>query len=317
MLENRLFRTIGNILFIFIGFLIFMSFGSKNDDYTGIMVAGMLIYIPWLVHQICWDFLDGLNFFIFGFLRRVLVIGVTAICILFGVVFYFTAEKNQYIFAAAGLVAPLVGAVVIELSLYKKWDRVKALMTPHIVMVASCVVGYVVYKVNNHTIAGLALLAACGFYLYLLFDKYGVYDLVAVSKRKSTSSASSSSYSSSSTSYSSGNGESDLQYYASDICDKYSTSRPLGFGVSVSSSVSKSFVVISPANELIFTCSFDIDKNSCSAETANEITMINNDIEKFQKEIMNDVHKEAKALVQRLFQKYPEMGDVKIIVKQG
>jgi len=143
------------------------------------------------------------------------------------------------------------------------------------------------------------------------------YDSSSSYSTSSSSSGSSSSYSGSS--YNNGSseaeyeGNSQLDYYMDDIASDNSRSRNLPYNCSISSDVSFSHY----GDDAYFTVDFTIDTSCCSAETQSEYNVMIGDAQRFQREVMNDLFREGKSLINRLKQKHKGWRGVNFEVKLG
>lgn len=148
-------------------------------------------------------------------------------------------------------------------------------------------------------------------------DDYNYKPSRTRSSGRSYSSGSSSSYSGSS--YDSGSsddeyeGNHQLDYYMDDIASDNSRSRNLPFDCSIRSDVTFSHY----GDDAYFTVDFTIDTSGCSAETQSEYDCMVSDARSFQKEVMNDLFREGKSLINRLRQKYKGWSGVNFEVKLG
>lgn len=303
-----------------------------------------------LIFCICWDFLEILEFSkILTVLKQIIFYGSSLIAIflsfaaVYGNMFgeyaiYMQAEPMQKVAFCGALPATIATLILCTIAdIYDESRNTGPVLVVGGVLTGG-IVGYILSLTSstscNFTFTLIILVSLAGLvYLVHLIRKYGFVFMTDGPVRPISSSSSSgystpsrssssssynsssnyntSSYNSSSSGY--GEGYRQYEYYMSDIAYKYSKSRNCAYGVSIRSSVSQSLYGV----EAVFTVDFEIDTTCCSATTQSELNVALRDIENFQREVMQDIYKEATSLNDRIYSQYQDFEGVNIEVRPG
>ena len=339
---GKIVRLLISLGIIVAAVLITEPLGDLMTPLAGWIIVG-------LINTICWDFLDvGILDNGFGiFIKRVLFYGCAIFALFASVAVAYQDLINGQIysynqFEQIAICGSLPATVVTLLICYyldlQDYDRAFSPLPMLGGIIAGAVIGFVLsmFAAAGPMIALIAIFAVSGFGLFLwvkysfktglMFDSVGTgslggddyssssYSSSSYSGSSRGSSSSSSNYyntSSSSSTYS--QGYSDLEYYMSDIAYRNSRSRNCSYGISVRSQVSKSLY----GDTASFTVDFEIDTTGCCAQTQSEINVALRDVENFQREIMQDVYRDAQKLIKRLMDKYPDFEGVNLEVNPG
>ncbi|MBQ8433311.1 MAG: hypothetical protein IJX23_00695 [Clostridia bacterium] len=291
----------GRVLFwLCVTFGMFCAFAASYQD---------LFPQPQDIHSIQDLLMGGGDFYSFNILERIFVCGAMPMT----VATLWLATLVDYYDAPRGFipVLPIGGAIIggvigLVIQLLSVFGAVPLMIAMIVVTILGTIPLFKFYKKHGW------IMDSIGASLPDSDDDY-------IPKRKPSrsyggsgrSSGYSSSYGSSTSGYS--EGDSQLDYYMDDIASDNSRSRNLPFDCSIRSDVSFSHY----GDDAYFTVDFTLDTSGCSAETQSEYDMMVRDAQDFQEEVMNDLFREGKNLINRLKQKYPDFCGVNFQVKVG
>jgi len=112
---------------------------------------------------------------------------------------------------------------------------------------------------------------------------------------------------------STGNPINDLSYFMSSIASKYTINRGCSYGVIARSRISQSLY----GDDATFVVDIVIDSTCCSATNQNDMSWVVSDVQKFQKEIIQDIFREVSAYVRKLTSQYSDFDGVNLSVNPG
>ena len=292
------------LFWISVIFAMFCAFAASYQD---------LFPQPQDIHSIQ-DVLTHLGpYYSYNILERIIICGAmpgtVATLWLATLVDYFDAPRGFVPVLPIG--GAIIGGVIgFAIQMLSALGNIVLIVAMFVVTIVGLVPLFKFYKRNGW------IMASIGAPLPDNDDDYNNYK-PSHSSTRSYSSGSSSSYGGSS--YSSGSsdaeyeGNNQLDYYMDDIASDNSRSRNLPYDCSIRSDVSFSHY----GDDAYFTVDFTIDTSCCSAENQREYDMMIRDAQSFQKEVMNDLFREGKSLINRLKQKYKGWPGVNFEVKLG
>lgn len=322
---KKLIRLFVFIVFLVAAYFIISLFNEKDNIIRGLIGC----FAVTAVHYVCWDFLEFniLDNFLGRLVKRVLF---------YGVFFYFVYDSllvsraevamnhdifNDNAFYSKYLCGSILGIIATGFlcygSYYSNYPRYSVIFIPIIAFLFTLLGGFiiVIFIAVGKWLANLLIwiILIGGGLLFLKVNLSGKLIYKYYEGCVDDDIPSSSSSSSYRVPRSSGNPISDLSYFMSSIASKNTRTRGCSYGATARSSISQSLY----DDTASFTVDILIDATCCSATNQNEMSWVNGDIQRFQKEIMQDIYNEMSSYIKRLMSKHSDFKGVDLEVLPG
>lgn len=321
---KKLVRLAISLVVMAIVYLIIKSYPNPENKIHGI-IGGFVIG---LTHFICWDLLDLdiLDNFLGKLIKRVLFYGVLFLTIYDSFMVgkaEIAIEHNLFdhnshgpeIYLSGSILGTIVAGLLCYGSSLSGWSKY---ISPFIGVIAWLFTlggGFIISSLalGSRGLATILLwIILIGGLVFLLMLQIG--NGLIYKYRYGVESGNRSGRLSYSTNYrDTGNPIADLSYFMSSLAMKYSMTRGCSYGVTARTRVSQSLY----GDDASFTVDISVDTTCCTAQNQNDMSWVIGDVQKFQKEIMNDIYREMSSYINKLKNKHNDFYGVNLSINPG